>query len=90
MERFDHACARYDTGIKAVYLLWRRAKWSLLRDIFPGVSRAEIEEGFRAFGGEKIRTEAQVFGLVQAFPRVMDAAIVLVGTYQILYFKEAA
>lgn len=71
---FDPPCARPDIAIKAIFLLWRRGKWELLLDLFPGIEREEIEARMQAFddkyieGEGRIRTEEQVFALVKTWP----------------------
>ena len=44
---YDPLCERVETAIKAIWLLYLRAKWPLLAQI--GLSRAEFEPIFAAF-----------------------------------------
>lgn len=79
---FDPPCARYDVAIKALFLLWRRGKWPMLLELFPTLTREEVNKRFQAFDDtidSKIRTEKQVFTLVVMFPEVVQAGRHLSG-----------
>ncbi len=55
IDRYDPACERIDTAIKAIWKLYRRGKWVLLSEL--GLTRKEMEEVFDEFDGLYITTD---------------------------------
>jgi hypothetical protein len=47
--RQSRSHARCYVAIKAIFLLWKRARWEALEQLFIGVPRWEIDRGFQAF-----------------------------------------
>lgn len=94
-EAFDPACASPITAVKAIFLLWRRGRWALLQRVFPAIPRERLDLIFTIFdevfveGERGIRTEEQVFELVRMFPPMAEAAVLMVGVYQ-MRFREVA
>lgn len=98
---YDPACERFDVAIKAIWLLYRWARWGLLAEL--GLARAEVQVAFGRFDYEQIssergrlRTEEQCFGLIRYYPAVLLAAIELLKRYQAItsrsrgrYFQHA-
>jgi hypothetical protein len=76
--RYDPACERIDTAVKAIWLLYRRARWNLLEEVM-GMDRSDLERIFGQFDMQfvasdhgRIRTESQVFALLRAFNMEVD------------------
>lgn len=71
--KYDPACDRIDTAIKAMWLLYRRGKVNILAD-WMQLPRAEVEARFLDFDLRyiqsdrgKIVSEKQVFRLIRSF-----------------------
>jgi hypothetical protein len=84
---YDPACERIDTAIKAIWLLFRRARWGLLAEV--GMPRRQVEEDLVRFDLEqiasdngRIRSEMQCWLLIRYCPLVLTAAMQLLGRYQ--------
>lgn len=72
-KRYDPACERIDTAVKAIWLLYRRARWAALEELM-GIPRSEMERIFGQFDMQyvasdhgRIRSESQVFSLLRMF-----------------------
>lgn len=69
----DPSCERLDTAIKAIWLLYRRARWTILEELL-GLPRSELERIFGQFDMRyvasdhgKLRSETQCFALLRMF-----------------------
>jgi hypothetical protein len=91
-ERYDPACERIDTAIKAIWKLYRRGKWVLLSEL--GLTRREMEALFDEFDAVYITTDHGLIyqeATVQQFIRyeqeklgtqkILTAAAVLIARY---------
>jgi hypothetical protein len=72
-KKYDPACERLDTAVKAIWLLYRRARWAALEELM-GIPRSEMERIFGQFDmlyvasdHGRIRSESQVFSLLRMF-----------------------
>lgn len=92
MEDFDQELLKYETGIRAVWLLYRWGKWGWLEDL--GIIRQEVEPAFEEMETRVIRdrlTRLQVdrFAMI---PGVREAARELQLAYALKFYdrrKEA-
>jgi hypothetical protein len=55
IDRYDPACERIDTAVKAIWKLYRRGKWGCLSEL--GLTRKEMEEVFDEFDALYITTD---------------------------------
>lgn len=88
---YDPECARIETALKAIWLLYRRDKWKLLEPY--GVSQAEFQMFFVIFeeqyGIHRLRTDRQTVLFLNYLRRVdrrlairlLSAALQLIGDY---------
>ena len=82
IDRYDPACERIDTAVKAIWKLFRRRKWGLLAEI--GLARNEFEELFDEFDYTYITTDHGLLyqeATVQQLMRFEDEKL---GTKKIL------
>ncbi|GHO44548.1 hypothetical protein KSX_27110 [Ktedonospora formicarum] len=89
-ELYDPACMRFDTAIRAVWILYRRGKWRELETL--GLNRSECEPIFQQFDMEcifadngLIKTESETFELIMRCPAVAQAANDMVLQYTFKY-----
>ncbi len=98
-DRYDPACERIDTAIKAIWKLYRRGKWGCLSEL--GLTRKEMEEVFDEFDSLYITTdhgllyqEATVQQLIKfehdkrGTKMILTAAMELVARYIWTYQDE--
>ena len=98
-DKYDPACERIDTAIKAIWLLFRRRKWGLLAEL--GLIRKEMEELFDQFDYTYITTdhgrlyqEATVQQLIRyeheklGTKKILGAATELIARYIWTYQDE--
>jgi hypothetical protein len=83
---YDPMCASVDTGLRAVWLLHSRGKWSLLEEL--GLSRSEHQEGFEGFGDTisgRVPNKKEVVRFGLSVPGALRAAEALTSRYKTLY-----
>jgi hypothetical protein len=98
IERYDPACERIDTAVKAIWKLYRRGKWGCLSEY--GLTRKEMEPIFEEFDAEFITTdhgllyqEATVQHLLKfekekrGTQKILEAATKMIASY-ILAFQD--
>lgn len=75
---YDPACERLDVAIKAIWLLYRRARWAILEDL-TGMERCALEPIFVQFDmlhissdHGRIRSDTQVFTLLRMFNQEVE------------------
>ena len=90
---FDTACLTIPTAVKALWLLYRRGRWDLLKRV--GVKRGQAERvllGFEDAGtfgvGGNLKSQKQMKALLRTYPPLLDAAVRLVGVYMIAMGPE--
>lgn len=86
-------CLDYRTGVKGVWLLFRRGKWGELARL--GVKREKAEATLQAYmdanlfgAGGKLRSNKQVYDLLKAYPPLLNAAALLVHIYIVALASE--
>lgn len=87
-EKLCKECIDYRTGIKAVWLLYRRGKWVELSRL--GLKRGEATRSLQPFQDDNIfgtagrlKSTRQVYDLLQTYPPLLNAAVLLVNTYML-------
>jgi len=77
-KKYDPSCERLDVAVKAVWLLYRRAKWEILEDL-TGMEQEDLEAIFEQFDllhissdHGRIRSENQVFSLLRMFNQTTE------------------
>lgn len=85
-EVYDPECERFDTAVKAIWLLYRWGMWGYLTQI--GLEKRAVEQEFARFDYEhivgergRIRTEEQCFHLIRYCPVVLSAAMLMMKRY---------
>lgn len=89
MEAFDRAALEADTGIRAIWLLYKRGKWGFLEDF--GVERAVAERFFIQFERDYTVAGRLTKGqcrLVEQFPGVAEAGRELRLAYALKYYTD--
>lgn len=85
-ELVDVHCESYIVACRALWLLYLRGKWDLLREL--QVERKEVEPLFDLFSAaylgdrSRITTEAEVISLLRNVPELVWSLILMVGAYQ--------
>lgn len=84
----EQDCLKLDTGVRAIWLLYRWGRWDLLGQL--GLSR-DYETDLETFDDHniisdrgRINREKQVIQLIKFNPPVLQAAINLIGEYLVL------
>lgn len=89
---YDPACARVETALRAIWMLYRRDKWVLLEEM--GIPKAEFQMEFQEFGdqydiGRYLRGDRQTLEFLTYFRRLdirlavrlLSAAVWMIGSY---------
>lgn len=90
---YDKECLTIPTAVKAIWMLYRRGRWDLLKRV--GLKQGEAEPVFLEFEdagtfgvGGSLKSQRQVRALIHAYPPIVDTATRLVGVYMIALGDE--
>lgn len=79
-------------AIRALWLLYLRSRWDELKRL--GLSRKQAEPVLQEFdlnkfgSSHRLTGKRQVYGLLTAYPPLVEAAVRLVGVYMVLNSEE--
>lgn len=92
-QKFCRECLDQRTAVKAVWLAYLWGRWDILSRL--GIRRKDAEPIFEKFkdanvlgDGGRLKSIRQVYALLRAYPRVVDASAKLVGLYLIAMSSE--
>jgi hypothetical protein len=88
VDTLDREILKYETGIRALWLLYRRGQWGRLEDF--GLDRKVAEPVFRKFENETLLgerlTRTQIRRLVAMVPGLKEAGTELRLAYALRYY----